>query len=90
MTHTTETFAAFEEMDAYQEMLKAIQEQIDPRDYLPPSQREIAKMSMEQLEEEYNLVIIKKSTRSRAQRDMIESRWEYETVLAKSKQDGVD
>ena len=90
MTHTTETLAAFEEMDAYHEMLKAIQENIDPHDYLAPSQREIAKMSMEQLEEEYNLVIIKKSTRSRAQRDMIESRWEYETVLAKSKQDGVD
>jgi hypothetical protein len=81
MTDTTSQFAAFEEMDAYNEMLKAIQEQIDPRDYLAPSKREIAKMSMEQLEEEYNLVVAKQSTRSRAQRDLIESRWEYEQII---------
>jgi hypothetical protein len=86
----TETTTDLEGMDAYQEMLKAISEQIDPRDYLSPAKREIAKMSMEQLEEEFNLVISKQSTRSRSQRDLIESRWEYETIAAKSKEEIAD
>ena len=33
---------------------------------------------MDQLESEYNLVVAKQSTRSRSQRDLISSRWEYE------------
>jgi len=86
----TETTTDLEGMDAYQEMLKAISEQIDPRDYLSPAKREIAKMSMEQLEEEFNLVVTKQSTRSRSQRDLIESRWEYETIAAKSKEEIAD
>lgn len=86
----TETTTDLEGMDAYQEMLKAISEQIDPRDYLSPAKREIAKMSMEQLEEEFNLVVTKQSTRSRSQRDLIESRWEYETIVAKSKEEIAD
>ena len=86
----TETTTDLEGMDAYQEMLKAISEQIDPRDYLSPAKREIAKLSMEQLEEEFNLVVTKQSTRSRSQRDLIESRWEYETIAAKSKEEIAD
>lgn len=64
--------------DTYMEYLKTMQEQIDPRQYLAPSMREVAMMTMEQLEEENNLVVAKQSTRSRAQRDLIQSRWEYE------------
>jgi hypothetical protein len=85
-----DTTTDLEGMDAYQEMLKAISEQIDPRDYLSPAKREIAKMSMEQLEQEFNLVVSKQSTRSRSQRDLIESRWEYETIAAKSKEEIAD
>jgi hypothetical protein len=86
----TQQFNAFEDMDAYHEMLKKIQEQIDPRDYLAPSMREIAYLTLEELEAERNLVVAKQSTRSRAQRDMIESRWEYEQTILNSKEDGVD
>jgi len=67
-----------EQQEAYNEFLKTIQDQIDPRDYLAPSMREIAKMPLDQLEEENKLVEAKQSTRSRAQRDLIQSRWEYE------------
>ena len=65
-------------MEAYNEFIEKIQGQIDPRDYLAPSIREVAKMEMDQLESEYNLVVAKQSTRSRSQRDLISSRWEYE------------
>lgn len=67
-----------EQQEAYNEFLKTIQDQIDPRDYLAPSMREIAKMPLDQLEEENKLVESKQSTRSRSQRDLIQSRWEYE------------
>jgi hypothetical protein len=89
MTDTPQ-FNASEDMEAYQEMIKKIQEQIDPRDYLAPSMREIAYLTLEELEAERNLVVAKQSTRSRAQRDMIESRWEYEQIILNSKEDGVD
>jgi hypothetical protein len=71
-----------EQQEAYNEFLKKIQEQIDPRDYLAPSMREIAKMPLDQLEAENLLVVAKQSTRSRAQRDLIQSRWEYEQTKA--------
>jgi hypothetical protein len=67
-----------EQREAYNEFLKTIQDQIDPRDYLSPSMREIAKMPLDQLESENQLVEAKQSTRSRSQRDMISSRWQYE------------
>jgi hypothetical protein len=69
---------SLEQQEAYNEFLKTIQDQIDPRDYLAPSMREIAKMPLDQLEQENKLVEAKQSTRSRAQRDLIQSRWEYE------------
>jgi hypothetical protein len=71
-----------EQQEAYNEFLKKIQEQIDPRDYLAPSMREIAKMPLDQLEAENLLVVAKQSTRTRAQRDLIQSRWEYEQTKA--------
>ena len=67
-----------EQQEAYNEFLKTIQEQIDPRDYLAPSIREIVKMPLDELEAENQLVVAKQSTRSRAQRDLISSRWQYE------------
>ena len=67
-----------EQQEAYNEFLKTIQDQIEPRDYLAPSMREIAKMPLDQLEQENKLVEAKQSTRSRSQRDLIQSRWEYE------------
>ncbi len=69
-----------DQQEAYNEFLKTIQDQIDPRDYLAPSMREIAKMPLDQLEEENKLVEAKQSTRSRSQRDLIQSRWEYEQI----------
>lgn len=71
-----------EQQEAYNEFLKTIQDQIDPRDYLAPSMREIAKMPLDQLEQENKLVEAKQSTRSRSQRDLIQSRWEYEQTKA--------
>jgi len=66
------------QQEAYNDFLKTIQDQIDLRDYLAPSMREIAKMPLDQLEQENKLVEAKQSTRSRSQRDLIQSRWEYE------------
>lgn len=71
-----------EQQEAYNEFLKTIQDQIDPRDYLAPSMREIAKMPLDQLEQENTLIEAKQSTRSRSQRDLIQSRWEYEQIKA--------
>tara|TARA_R110002074_G_scaffold35456_1_gene96731 strand:+ start:2698 stop:2988 length:291 start_codon:yes stop_codon:yes gene_type:complete len=64
------------------EQMKALIEQLqnsfNPMDYMTPTQKEIALMSMEQLEAEYLLVQDKKNPRSRMQRDLIESRYEFE------------
>lgn len=76
-----------EQQEAYNEFLKTIQDQIDPRDYLAPSMREIAKMPLDQLEQENKLVEAKQSTRSRAQRDLIQSRWEYEQTKQATNED---
>jgi hypothetical protein len=75
--------------DTYMEYLKTMQEQIDPRQYLAPSMREVAMMTMEQLETENNLVVAKQSTRSRAQRDLIQSRWEYEQITNKPNEETI-
>jgi hypothetical protein len=77
-----------EQQEAYNEFLKTIQDQIDPRDYLAPSMREIAKMPLDQLEQENKLVEAKQSTRSRSQRDLIQSRWEYEQTKQETNEDG--
>ena len=77
-----------EQQEAYNEFLKTIQDQIDPCDYLAPSMREIAKMPLDQLEQENKLVEAKQSTRSRSQRDLIQSRWEYEQTKQATNEDG--
>lgn len=65
------------DMQQLQEFLSMYRNK-DPRDYMTPTQREIAYLSLEELEQEYNLVQSRESNRGRAQRDLIVSRWEYE------------
>lgn len=64
--------------EMYEALVKQLQQSIDPRDYMTPTQREIAYMDLAELEKEYALVQSKQSNRSRMQRDIIISRWEYE------------
>ena len=76
MTEQTNTEMSEQEMlDA---MIKQLSQTMDPRDFMTPTQREIAFMTTEELETEYQLVQSKISTRSRMQRDLIVNRYEYE------------
>jgi hypothetical protein len=77
MTDTSK-MDALSEMDAYQEFVQKLAEQIDPREFLTPTQREIAYMSLEELEQEYLQVQSRQSNRGKMQRDLITSRWEHE------------
>jgi hypothetical protein len=71
-----------EQQEQYNELLQSLTKNIDPRDYLPPSVREIAKMDMQTLKSEYDLVKAKESERSSAQRNWIVERYEYEVAKA--------
>ena len=64
--------------EAIQKFIEQVSANIDPRDYMTPTQREIADLSLEELESEYALVQSKTSTRSAAQRRFITQRYEYE------------
>lgn len=66
------------EQEQFDAMLKQLQQTIDPRDFLTPTQREIAFMTTEELEEAYQQVQARTSNRGRMQRDLIVSRYEYE------------
>lgn len=76
--NTEQNIENMTEMDMYNAMIRQLQQSIDPRDYMTPTQREIAYMELDELEQEYNLVQSKQSNRGRMQRDLIVSRWEYE------------
>lgn len=82
MSEETNPIEQLGTVDSYQEameaFLKELSENIDPADFMPPSQREIAKLSLEELTAEYELVQQKTSTRSAAQRKYITQRFEYE------------
>lgn len=69
--------------EAVQKMLAQLQQSIDPRDFMTPSMREIAEMSMEVLTTEYDQVQQKTSSRSSAQRKTITQRFEYERNAAR-------
>lgn len=69
--------------EMYQAFIKQLQESIDPRDYMTPTQREIMYLSLEDLEQEYNLVQTRQSNRGRMQRDLIVDRWNYEQTQNK-------
>lgn len=82
MSEETNPIEQLGTVDSYQEameaFLKELSENIDPADFMPPSQREIAKLSLEELTAEYELVLQKSSTRSAAQRKYITQRFEHE------------
>lgn len=74
-----------------QEQMKALIEQltnsINPMDYMTPTQKEIAELSMEVLSAEYLLVEAKQSDRSSNQRKYILSRYIFEQEKLKQAQD---
>ena len=64
--------------DQQKELLQQLINSFNPKDFMTPSQIEIAELSPEQLNNEYALVQSKSNIRSRSQRDLIVSRWAYE------------
>jgi fructose-1-phosphate kinase PfkB-like protein len=74
----SETTTELTQEEQYQAMLQQLLATMDPMDLMKPGQREIAKLTLEELTVEYDLVQSKLNTRSRQQRDFIVSRWEYE------------
>lgn len=64
--------------EQYEMLMQHLQSTINPLEFMAPSQREIAMLTLEELESEYQLVQAKTSPRSRAQRDMIVNRYEFE------------
>jgi hypothetical protein len=88
MTEQTNTEMSEQEMlDA---MIKQLSQTMDPRDFMTPTQREIAFMTTEELETEYHFVQSKTSTRSRMQRDLIVNRYEYEQTNKQNNEDSVE
>jgi hypothetical protein len=74
----SETTTELTQEEQYQAMLQQLLATMDPMDLMKPGQREIAKLTLDELTVEYDLVQNKLNTRSRQQRDFIVSRWEYE------------
>jgi len=77
-----------EEQEQYDAFLQEFIKNVDPTDYMPPSVQEVARMDMDILKSEYDLVQSKTSQRSSSQRKMIVERYEYE--LTKQGQDVQD
>jgi hypothetical protein len=77
-----------EEQEQYNAFLQEFIKNVDPTDYFPPSVQEVARMDMDTLKSEYDLVQSKSSQRSSSQRKMIVERYEYE--LTKQGQDVQD
>ena len=73
-----------EEQEQYNQFLQQFMQNFDPTDYLPPSKREIAKMDLETLQREYEMVRDKTSERSSTQRMLITQRYEYEQLKKES------
>ena len=67
-----------EQQEQYNAFLQELTKNIDPTDYMAPSVREVARMDMQTLKSEYDLVQAKQSERSSAQRRWITERYEYE------------
>ena len=67
-----------EQQEQYNAFLQEFTKNIDPTDYMPPSVREVARMDMQTLKSEYDLVQAKQSERSSAQRRWIIERYEFE------------
>ena len=73
-----------EEQEQYNAFLQEFAKNIDPTDYMPPSVREVARMDMDTLKSEYDLIQVKQSERSSAQRRWIVERYEYELAKAEA------
>ena len=67
-----------QQQEQMQALIEQLQNSFNPMDFMTPTQREIAELTLEQLETEYLLVQEKKNPRNRMQRDFIESRYEFE------------
>lgn len=76
-----------EEQEQYNQFLQQFIQNIDPTDYLPPSVREIARMDMDTLKREYDMVQDRTSERSSTQRKLITERYEYELSKEKNVED---
>lgn len=76
-----------EEQEQYNQFLQQFIQNIDPTDYLPPSVREIARMDMDTLKQEYDMVQDRTSERSSTQRKLITERYEYELSKEKNVED---
>ena len=77
-----------EEQEQYDAFLQEFMKNVDPTDYIPPSIREVARMDMDTLKSEYDLIQSKSSTRSSSQRALIVDRYEYELTKEKPVEDG--
>jgi hypothetical protein len=76
--NTEQNIENMTEMDMFNALVNQLQQTMDPRDFMTPTQREIAFMTTEELEEAYNQVQARTSGRGRMQRELIVSRYEYE------------
>ncbi len=79
-----------EEQEQYNQFLQQFIQNIDPTEYLPPSVREIARMDMDTLKREYDMVQERTSERSSTQRKLITERYEYELTKEKNVDDEQD
>jgi hypothetical protein len=79
-----------EERDQYNALLREIIKNTDPTDYMPPSVREVARMDMDTLKSEYELIVAKQSTRSSAQRRWIAERYVYESNKQQEQHDSAE
>ena len=77
-----------DEQEQYDAFLQEFMKNVDPTDYMPPSIREVARMDMDTLKSEYDLIQSKSSTRSSSQRALIVDRYEYELTKEKPVEDG--
>ena len=77
------------EMDMFNAMVQQLQQSIDPRDFMTPTQREIAYLSLEDLEAEYLEVQARTNNRSRMQRDLIVSRYEFEQQKQENNEESI-
>jgi hypothetical protein len=78
------------EQEQFDALLKQLQQSIDPRDFMTPTQREIAYMTTEELEEAYQQVRSRESNRGRMQRELIVSRYEYEQQKQQDNENNTD
>ncbi len=79
-----------EQQEQYNAFLQELQNNIDPTDYMPPSLREVARMDIDTLKAEFELVQQKQSTRSSAQRRWITERYEYESNKSQEQDESVN